>query len=191
MNTLSQSRLYKTASTLTILLALFLVCGCDELLDNQPPPPKKAPETVNFGIVIFDEAGTEGTSFRKGTDIKIGFKLVTDGGGMIQWRKADECQLFASQEFLLVYQSNESLDKPPTSYHPLGTPYNIPDYCAGVKLTSKYIGAGTVIVSFPWSSNPDNKPFVAGRYYATATLDLIIDGKVKHWDIKHDFEIYN
>jgi hypothetical protein len=52
--------------------------------------------------------------------------------------------------------------------------------------------AGTVILVFPWSSNPANEPLlVAGRYYTTATFDLIIDGKVKSWDLRTDFEIYN
>ena len=48
-----------------------------------------------------------------------------------------------------------------------------------------------MIFAFPWSGNPDNEPMVAGRYYATASFDLIIEGEIKHWDLRTDFEIYN
>lgn len=187
MNTLSQSGLHKVGSALSILLVCIL-CACLEDQTIKPPDPV---ETLDFGIVIFDEADTEGTSFRKGTDIKIGLKLVTDGGKRLQWRKDDECRLVSNQSFLLVFKSNESLEKPPTLYYPLGTPYQIPMYCAAIDLPPTYITGGTVIFSFPWSGNPDNEPLVAGRYYATANFELIVDGEVKRWDLRNDFEIYN
>ena len=188
MNNLFPSGCNKILSALTLFLAFILVVSCE---DNLYKPPEPVP-TLDFGIVIFDEAGTEGTSFRKGTDIEIGLKLITDGGSRLQWRKDDECRLFSNKDFLLVFQSNESLEKPPTLYFPLGTPYpNIPSYCTATKLPATYINAGTVIVEFPWSTNPDNEPLVAGRYYTTATFDLIIEGKVKRWELRNDFEIYN
>jgi hypothetical protein len=188
MNNLSRYGCNKILYSLTTFLALILFVSCDDTYYRPPAPVK----TLDFGIVIFDEAGMEGTSFRKGTDIKIGLKLIIDGGKSFQWRKDEECRLFSNRDFLLVFQSNESLEKPPTLYFPLGTPYpNIPTYCAATKLPATYINAGTVIVAFPWSTNPDNEPLVAGRYYATATFELIIDGKVKRWDLRNDFEIYN
>jgi len=187
MNNLSPSGCNKTLSALTIFLAFILVVSCD---DTFYKPPEPVP-TLDFGIVIFDEAGTEGTSFRKGTDIEIGLKLITDGGSRLQWRKDDECRLLSNKDFLLVFQSNENLDKPPTLYFPLGTPYQIPMYCTTVNLPTAYIDVGTVILSFPWSSNPDNETLVAGRYYTTATFELIIEGEVKRWELRSDFEIYN
>lgn len=187
MNNLSRYGCNKILSALTILSAFILSVSCE---DNLYKPPEPVP-TPDFGIVIFDEAGTEGTSFRKGTDIKIGLKLITDGGSGLQWRKDDECRLFSNKDFLLVFQSNESLDKPPALYFPLGTPYQIPMYCMTLNLPSTYINGGTVILAFPWSSNPDNEPLVAGRYYTTAAFELIIDGEVKRWDLRADFEIYN
>jgi len=187
MNNLSPSGCNKIISALTIFSASVLFTCCQ---DTFYKPPAPAP-TAEFGIVIFDEAGTEGTSFRKGTDIKIGLKLITDGGGALQWREDDECRLFSNKDFLLVFQSNENLEDPPTLYFPLGTPYENPMYCATIKLPTNWITRGTVIAAIPWSTNPDNKPLVAGRYYATAAFDLIIDGEVKRWDLRHDFEIYN
>jgi len=187
MNKLSRSGCNKVLSALAIFSAFIHFIGCDDV-HYMPPDPI---ETLNFGIVIFDEAGTEGTSFRKGTDIKIGLKLIADAGSGLQWRKDDECRLFSNKDFLLVFQSNENLDKPPTLYFPLGTPYKIPMYCTAINLPPTYINEGTVIVAFPWSSNPDNVPLVAGRYYTTAAFELIIDGEVKRWDLRTDFEIYN
>jgi hypothetical protein len=177
----------KIASSLTIIPALILFVGCEQV-NYRPPDP---PEELDFGIVLFDQSGTEGTSFRKGTDVQIGLKLTKDGGKFIQWNKYDECRLYSRQDFLPVFQSNEPLDKPPTLYFPLGTPYQIPEFCASGKQTSNYIPAGTIILVFPWSSNPVNEPLVAGRYYTTATFDLVVDGKVKSWDLRTDFEIYN
>jgi hypothetical protein len=187
MNIFAQSGFLKIASSLTIVLASFLLVGCEDVFYRPPDPP----EELDFGIVLFDQAGTEGTSFRKGTDVQIGLKLTKDGGKFIQWNLYDECRLYSNQDFLLVFKSNESLDKPPTLYFPLGAPYQIPAFCRSTELTSDYITAGTVILVFPWSSNPANEPLVAGRYYTTATFDLIIDGKVESWDLRTDFEIYN
>jgi hypothetical protein len=188
MNNLPPSGCNKIFSALTFFCAFIIVTSCDDTFYRPPAPVK----TLDFGIVIFDEAGTEGTSFRKGTDIMIGLKLTIDGGKSFQWRKDDECRLFSNKDFLLVYQSHESLEKPPTQYFPLGTPYQkIPTYCAATKLPATYINAGTVILVLPWSSNPDNEPLVAGRYYTTATFDLSIEGKVERWELRNDFEIYN
>jgi hypothetical protein len=187
MKNLPPSGCYKILSAVTIFSAFILFVSCEDNLYKPPAPVA----TQDFGIVIFDEAGTEGTSFRKGTDIKIGLKLITDGGKHLQWSKDDECRLFSNKDFLRVFQSNESLEKPPTLYFPLGIPYQIPIYCTTMNLPPTYINAGAVIFAFPWSSNPDNEPLVAGRYYTIATFDLIIEGKVKHWELRNDFEIYN
>ncbi len=188
MNNLLPSGRNKLLSVLTIFSTGILFACLEDNNFFKPPDPV---ETVDFGIVIFDEGGTEGTSFRKGTDVKIGLKLITDGGKDLQWRKDDECRLFSRQDFLLVFQSFESLDKPPTQYYTLGTPYQIPKYCATQNLPTTYINRGTVIFAFPWSGNPDNESMVAGRYYATASFDLVIEGDVKRWDLRKDFEIYN
>ena len=187
MNNLLPSGHNKIFSALTILAAGILF-SCMEDNPYKPPDPV---ETVDFGIVMFDETGTQGTSFRKGTDIKIGFKLITDGGDGLQWRTDDECRLLSSKSFLLVFQSFESLDKPPNLYVPLGTPHLIPTQCTTLNLPTTYINGGTVIFAFPWSGNPDNEPMVAGRYYATASFDLVVEGEIKHWDLRSDFEIYN
>lgn len=173
------------------MLAIFsagILSSCLEDNFFKPPDPV---ETVDFGIVMFDETGTEGTSFRKGTDIKIGLKLISDGGDGLQWRTDDECRLLSSKTFLLVYQSFEGLDKPPTQYVPLGAPYLIPTHCTTLDLPATYINGGTLIFAFPWSGNPNNKPMVAGRYYVTASFDLVVDGEIKHWDLRSDFEMYN
>ena len=193
MNIFSKSRFHKIASALSIFSASILFCGCQDIFpDISAVKPRDPVEKVDFGIVIFDGDGTEGTSFRKGTDIQLALKLVTDGGKMLGWRKVDECGMYSKQDFLLVFKSNENLDTPPSLYFPLGTPIDVvPAFCSNPDVPPTYISGGTVILKFPWSSNPDNKPLVAGRYYATASFDLIVDGKVKRWELKHDFEIYN
>lgn len=188
MNNLLPSGHNKILSVLTIFSAGIL-SGCLE--DNNFYKPPKPVETLDFGIVMFDEANTEGTSFRKGTDVKIGLRLIADGGDGLQWRTDDECRLLSNKNFLLVFQSFEPLDKPPTQYVPLGTPYLIPMRCTTLDFPTIDITGGTVIFAFPWSGNPNNKPMVAGRYYATASFDLAIKGEIKHWDLRSDFEIYN
>ena len=193
MNIFSQYRFYNIASALSIFSASMLFCGCEDVFpDKSAVKPRDPVEKVDFGIVIFDGDGTEGTSFRKGTDIRLALKLVTDGGKLLGWRKVDECQLYSRQDFLLVFKSNENLDTPPSLYFPLGTPIDeIPAFCTDLDARPTWISGGTVILSFLWSSNPENEPLVAGRYYATASFDLMVDGEVKRWEIKHNFEIYN
>jgi hypothetical protein len=193
MNIFSRSHFHKLASALAILSASILFCGCEDIFPDQSAvKPRDPGEKLDFGIVIFDGDGNEGTSFRKGTDIQLALKLVTDGGKMFGWRKVDECGLYSRQDFLLVFKSNENLDTPPSLYYPLGTPFDkVPAFCSDLDVPPIWISGGTVILSSPWSSNPENEPLVAGRYYATATFDLIVDGEAKRWEIKHNFEIYN
>src|SRR5678815_5114264 len=74
MNNLSRSGCNKVLSALAIFSAFILFSGCDDV-HYMPPDPI---ETLNFGIVIFDEAGTEGTSFRKGTDIKLSLIHISE-----------------------------------------------------------------------------------------------------------------
>jgi hypothetical protein len=130
MNNLFPSGHNKILSALTIFAAGILF-ACDDGDFFRPPDPL---ESFDVGIVMFDEAGTQGTSFPKGTDIKIGLKLITDGGDGLQWRTDDEYRLLSSRSFLLVFQSFESLDKPPNQYVPLGTPNLIPARCTTLNL---------------------------------------------------------
>lgn len=193
VNIFSKYRFHKLASALSILSASIIFCGCQDIFpDPSAIRPRDPVEKLDFGIVLFDGDGNEGTSFRKGTDIRLALKLVTDGGKMLGWRRVDECGLYSRKDFLLVFKSNENLDTPPSMYYPLGTPFNdVPAFCRDLDVATTWMYGGTVILSFPWSTNPENEPLVAGRYYASASIDLIIDGEAKRWDLKHNFEIYN
>jgi len=187
MNNLSRSGGDKIVSTLTILLAIVLLAGCE----NEAFSPF-APESdkIDFGIAIFDEAGTEASSFKLGTDITIALKLVSDGGKSLEWHKDAECVLYSNKNFLLVSKLDESPEALPSSYFSLGTPYQIPVFCSAINLPPTYFSEGAVILEWQWSGNPDNEPLAVGRYYTTASIEVRIDGEMIRWDLKKDFEVY-
>jgi len=187
MNNLSRFSCNKIVSALTVALAFVFLAGCEKEAFSPFAPVS---DKMDFGISVFDEAGTEGSSFKLGTDITIALILVSDGGKLLEWRKDDECLLYSNMNFLLVYKLDESPAATPSSYSPVGTPYEMPVLCSAINLPPAYFSGGAVILSSQWSSNPDNMPLAVGKYYTTASIGVRVDGEMKRWELKKDFEIY-
>ena len=174
-------------SALAICSALFFAVGCED--DWYRPPKKGDKDKIGFDLLVLDQTGTDGSAFTEGTDIRIAVVFVNESKKTIKWDKADECRLFTSQDFLLVFQLDEA-NVNQTSYFPVGTPYRSPLNCPPDDSPPTYISGSSIVVELPWSGNPDNKPLGPGRYYATARFNFEIDGEQRFWDLRGDFDIY-
>ena len=176
----------KIASAVAVFSVLLVFVGCDESPFYRPP---QQPEKVSFDLLVLDQRDTDGSAFPEGTDVKIALKFISNENRYIEWHKDNECLLFTNKDFLLVFQLDEG-NQVPNSYFPVGTPYQDPIPCATLNVRPSYLFGSSVIMALPWSGNPDNTPLIPGRYYTIANFELPIEGEVKRWELRRDFEIY-
>ena len=173
-------------TALAIFFALIVFVRCKDEPYYRPP---NQPEKIDFDLLVLDQRDTDGSAFPEGTDVKIALKFISQENKYVEWHKDNECRLFTNKDFLLVLKLDES-NAIPNSYFPVGTPYQNPTPCTTNDVRPSYLFGSSVIMALPWSGNPDNTPLTPGRYFAIANFELEIEGEVKRWELRRDFEIY-
>lgn len=185
MKTLSKPKsLAKIMYPLTIILLFAIVSGCQNdtgTIDDQI-------DKIDFKIVILGEDQNESTVFAAGTDINVALKLINSSGKEFEWKYDYTCQLFQTENFLLVYKRNEGETN--DDYIPIGAPYQSPINCQTINLPPQNVPPGeTILIKLPWSTNPDNQPLSTGKYYIISNFALKINDQSRNWDLRTDFEM--
>ena len=179
--------LFKRNSGRTLqVLALVgaMISGCQDDEDAIGDQVRQ----IAFEIAVLGEDQREGTVFEPGTDVSFALKLINHSAKPFEWRYEYDCDLYQSANFLQVYKRNEG--ETSSDWIPLGTPYPGPVYCLMINMPPWDLPAGeTMLGKVPWSSNPDNRPLSVGKYYVTAQVELNVDGQLRTWNLRADFEM--
>jgi hypothetical protein len=127
--------------------------------------------------------------FEPGTDIKVALRVINNSDQQLEWHYDYTGHLFQTVDFLLVYRQSQE-NETSANYLPVGTPYVSPVNCLAINYPPQSIPPGeTFIINLLWSSNPENKPLLTGKYYTASNFELKIHGQIGEWDLKTDFEI--